>query len=37
MPKNAPDKEEYINLKFKKGIPVALNKEKLSLAELIVK
>lgn len=37
LPKNAPDKEEYISLKFKKGIPVALNKQKLSLANLIVK
>ncbi len=37
LPKNAPDKEELVKLKFKKGIPVALNKEKLSLAKLIIK
>lgn len=37
LAKNAPDKEEFIKLTFKKGIPVALNGEKLSLAKLIVK
>lgn len=37
LAKNAPDKEELVKLKFEKGIPVALNEEKLSLAKLIVK
>ncbi len=37
LPKNAPDKEEYIKLKFEKGIPTALNGEKLPLAKLIIK
>lgn len=37
LPKNAPDKEEYIKLDFKQGIPTALNGEKLTLAKLIIK
>ena len=37
LAKNAPNKEELVKLEFKKGIPVALNGEKLSLAKLIVK
>lgn len=37
LPKNAPDKEEYVKLEFEKGTPVALNGEKLSLAQLIIK
>src|SRR3989344_6419565 len=37
LAQNAPDKEELVKLKFKNGIPVALNNEKLSLAKLIVK
>lgn len=37
LPENAPDKEEIVTLTFKKGLPVALNGEKLSLAKLIVK
>jgi argininosuccinate synthase len=37
LAKNAPDKEEFIKLAFKEGIPVALNGEKLSLARLVVK
>ncbi len=37
LAKNAPDKEELVKLTFKKGIPVALNGEKLSLAKLIIK
>ena len=37
LAKNAPDKEELVKLTFQKGIPVALNEEKLSLATLIVK
>lgn len=36
LAKNSPDKEELIKLTFKKGIPVALNGKKLSLAKLIV-
>lgn len=31
----APDKEEFIKLSFEKGIPVALNGKKMSLAKLI--
>jgi len=37
LAQNAPDKEELVKLKFKNGIPMALNNEKLSLAKLIVK
>ncbi|MDP3987582.1 MAG: argininosuccinate synthase [Candidatus Levybacteria bacterium] len=37
LPKNAPDKEELVKLAFEKGIPVALNGEKLSLSNLILK
>lgn len=37
LPKNAPEKEELVKLKFKKGIPIRLNGEKLSLAKLIMK
>ena len=37
LPKNAPDKPEFIKLDFKQGIPVALNGEKLSLGALIMK
>lgn len=37
LPKNAPDKEEYVKLYFEKGIPTTLNGEKLTLAKLIVK
>ena len=36
LAKNAPDKEELVKLKFEKGIPVALNGKKLTLAKLIV-
>lgn len=36
LPKNAPDKEEYITLQLEKGIPVTLNGKKLSLAKLII-
>ena len=36
LPEQAPDKAEYVKLSFKKGIPVALNGKKLSLAKLIV-
>lgn len=37
LPENAPEKAEFVKLTFKKGIPVALNGKKLSLAKLIVK
>lgn len=37
LPKNAPDKKEFIKLKFESGIPVVLNGEKLSLSKLIIK
>jgi len=37
LPKNAPDKPEFIALEFEKGLPVALNGETLSLAQLIMK
>lgn len=37
LAKNAKDKEEFIKLNFSRGIPVALNGEKLSLAKLILK
>ena len=37
LPENAPEKAEFVKLLFKKGIPVALNGEKLSLAKLIIK
>lgn len=36
LAKNAPDKEELVKLKFEKGIPVALNGKKLTLAKLII-
>jgi len=37
LAKNAPYEEELVNLTFEKGVPVALNSEKLTLADLIVK
>ncbi len=37
LPKDAPDKEELVKIQFEKGIPTALNGEKLSLAKLIIK
>lgn len=36
-PQNAPDKEELIKLEFEKGIPVALNGEKMSAMDIILK
>ncbi len=36
-PQKAPDKEECITLDFEKGLPIALNGEKLSLLEIITK
>jgi len=35
LPEHAPDKPEYLELEFSKGLPVALNGNKLSLVELI--
>jgi argininosuccinate synthase len=37
LAKNAKDKEELVKLAFKKGIPVAINGENLSLAKLIIR
>ncbi|MBE6688087.1 MAG: argininosuccinate synthase [Ruminococcaceae bacterium] len=36
-PEKAPDKAEYITLSFEKGIPVALNGEKIGSVELLKK
>jgi len=36
-PEKAPDKPEYVNIKFEAGIPVALNKEALAPLSLIEK
>ena len=36
LPENAPEKGELVKLSFQKGIPVALNGKKMSLAKLIV-
>lgn len=36
LPENAPEKGELVKLKFEKGIPVALNGKKMSLAKLII-
>lgn len=37
LAKNAPDKEELVQLTFDKGIPIRLNRKPLKLAELITK
>lgn len=37
LAKNAPNKEELVELTFEKGIPVALDGEKMTLAQLIMK
>ncbi|KKR11024.1 MAG: Argininosuccinate synthase [Candidatus Woesebacteria bacterium GW2011_GWA1_39_21] len=37
LPKDAPDKPEFVKLGFEQGIPTSLNGEKLSLANLIIK
>ena len=37
LAKNGPDQEEFIKLKFKKGLPVALNGEEMKLSALILK
>ncbi|MBQ9613930.1 MAG: argininosuccinate synthase [Lachnospiraceae bacterium] len=34
-PEKAPDKKTYINISFEKGIPVALNGEKMKLSDII--
>lgn len=36
LPENAPDKPEYVELEFTKGVPVALNGKKMKLAALIM-
>lgn len=36
-PEKAPDKAEYIELGFEKGIPISINGEKMKLADLIMK
>lgn len=36
-PEKAPNEGEYITMDFEKGIPVSLNDEKLSVAEIITK
>ena len=36
-PEDAPDKPEYVTLDFEKGIPVAVNGEKLGAVELLTK
>lgn len=37
LPKNAPDKEELVELEFVKGLPISLNGEELKLSDLIIK
>jgi len=37
LPKDAPDTEELVELEFVKGLPVALNGEKMKLSDLIIK
>jgi argininosuccinate synthase len=34
---NAPDEAEYVTLDFEKGVPVALNGEKMSMTDIILK
>ena len=36
MPRLAPDQEELVELEFVKGLPVALNGERMKLADLII-
>ncbi len=36
-PENAPDKAEYVTLEFEKGVPVAIDGEKKSAKEIILK
>lgn len=35
LPKNAPDKEEYVKIEFKNGLPIAVNGKKSTLAKII--
>lgn len=37
LPQNAPDKPQFIKLKFKHGVPIALNGERLALSTLVMK
>lgn len=37
LPEKAPDKKEYIELQFEKGVPTHLNGQKMKLADLIMK
>ncbi|PIR76514.1 MAG: argininosuccinate synthase [Candidatus Magasanikbacteria bacterium CG10_big_fil_rev_8_21_14_0_10_42_10] len=37
LPKDAPDQEELVHIEFIKGLPVALNGERMKLADLIIK
>lgn len=37
LAKNAPDKGELVKIKFEKGVPVELNGQKMTLANLIMK
>lgn len=37
LPKNAPDQEEMVEIEFVKGIPSALNGERMKLSEIILK
>ena len=36
-PQNAPDKETYVTITFEKGIPVAVNNEKMDAVQLVKK
>ena len=36
-PEEAPDEAEYVSMSFEKGIPVALNGEKMKVSEIITK
>lgn len=36
LAKKAPDKEEFVTITFKKGVPTGLNGKKLTLAQLII-
>ncbi|KKP69447.1 argininosuccinate synthase [candidate division CPR3 bacterium GWF2_35_18] len=37
LPENAPDKAEFIKIKFSKGIPVSINEKEMKLSDLIIK
>ncbi|MEM2139074.1 MAG: argininosuccinate synthase [Candidatus Woesearchaeota archaeon] len=36
LPENAPDKPEYVELEFERGIPIKLNEKKMKLSQLII-